>query len=303
MKSLLPGPAALAIMLCMGPAIANPPAAESGLAVYERGRKALARGNLAEARNCFERLLAARPDFELARIQLAQVAVAERERAKIPASLKLARAHPMERMAWHRGTVEDAVAAVGREIQRKAGGAGNVRGAVSADGVPADVRARLIDLNVRDVPIDHVLQAIGFAGDIIVAYSADGLTLRNASAGAGKWDAGDPKLPAMDAAAKQIILDRLVMEAAEPAEALDYLKRKASELSGGRLRPFFVIRHDCLPRGTVTLNLRNVSIHDALRSVCLVLDLEEKWFPWGAGIANRRSAAAVDLTNPKRETK
>src|SRR6185503_19670554 len=68
---------------------ADPPRKETGEEMFERGRKALYKGDLPVARQCFEQLLKAKPEFELARIHLAQVAMAERELAKIPQSLKV----------------------------------------------------------------------------------------------------------------------------------------------------------------------------------------------------------------------
>ena len=109
----------------------------------------------------------------------------------------------------------------------------------------------------------------------------------------GKWDAGNVSGAGMETAAKKLMIARFVMQEATVAEALEYLKRKAVELSGGQLRPIFAIRYDLVPRGTVSLDLRNVSLADALHSVCIMADSEEKWFPWGAGIGNVQTADAV----------
>ena len=107
------------------------------------------------------------------------------------------------------------------------------------------------------------------------------------------YDAGNEKEPVMDAAARKLVIDRIVFQEATFADALEFLKRKTVELSGGKVVPIFVIRHDASPRGPVTLDLRNVSVFDALSTVSLMADLEVRWFPWGAGIGDSKAAAAV----------
>jgi tetratricopeptide (TPR) repeat protein len=267
-------------------------AAPTGQQLYEKGRAAFYRGDLPEARRCFEKLLKTKPDFELARIHLAQIAVAERELAKIPASLKLARAAVIDRIEWSERSLEEAMTAVARELERARAGA--EEGSVAISGhLPAAVRERTVRMSASQVSPDNVLEALGFAAAVQISYVGEGLAVRELGEVRGMWDAGDPKQPSMEAAARKIILDRLLMADASTADALEYLQRKAVDLSGGKVRPIFVIRHDSAPRDGVSLELRNVSLYDAVRSVCLVSDLEEKWFPWGAGIANRQAAAAV----------
>jgi hypothetical protein len=266
-------------------------ASPTGQQLYEKGRAAFHRGDLPEARRCFEKLLKAKPDFELARIHLAQITVAERELAKIPGSLKVARAAVIDRIEWNDRSLEEAMTVVARELERA--GAGG-RGGVGISGhLPEAVRERTVRMSASQVSPDHVLDALGFAAAVQISYVGDGLAVRELGEVRGLWDAGDPKQPSLEAAARKIVLDRLVMADASAADALEYLQRKAVDLSGGKVRPIFVIRHDSAPRDGVSLELRNVSLYDAVRSVCLVSDLEEKWFPWGAGIANRQAAAAV----------
>ncbi len=272
----------------------------TGLQVYEKGKAALERGNLPVARQCFERLLKAKPDFELARIQLAQVAVAEREQAKIPRSLKAAKAGMVSRIEWGGATLDDAISTVAKQIE-KASAAEKLTVSVTGP-LPDAVSSRNISMNVSQVSMDQVLEALGYAGGVRISYTVDGINVKESSVESrGAWDAGNPKLPNMDVAAKKIIIDQIEMKDAPLADALNYLQRKAAEVSRGAVAPVFAVRHDLAPRGQVTLSLRNISLLDAVRSVCLVTEVEEKWFPWGAGIGNRQAPAAVTSPSKKEE--
>ena len=291
----------LAAILATVPAVyaADP---SSGMAVYNKGRTALEKGDVVTARQCFEQLLRARPDFDLARIQLAQVVVAERELAKIPPSLKVARKETVPQMALSDVSLEDAAAAVTRALERAGGGSKQWHVTLGGH-LNEPVSRRSVTLNASGARVDDLLEALGYAGGVQFSYTVEGLAVREANSHVrGKFDTGDPKAPDMSAAAKKLILDRIVLHAATPADALDFLQRKSAELSGGSLRPLFVIRHDIIPRGGVTLDLRNVSLHDAVSAVCLLADLEMKWFPWGAGIDSRQAAAAVADPIEKEET-
>jgi hypothetical protein len=157
-------------------------------------------------------------------------------------------------------------------------------------------------MNVSQVSLDQVLEALGYAGGVRISYTAGGINVKESSVESrGAWDAGNPKLPNMDVAARKIVIDQIEMKDAPLADALNYLQRKAAEVSRGSVNPVFAVRHDLAPQGTVTLSLRNISLFDALRSVCLVTEVEEKWFPWGAGIGNRQAPAAVTSPSKKEE--
>ncbi len=291
----------IAVLLAAVPAVfaGDPP---SGMEVYNKGRAALEKGDVVTARQCFEQLLRAKPDFDLARIQLAQVVVAERELAKIPQSLKVARKETVLRMELSSVPLEEAAAAVTRALERAGGG--SEKWTVRLGGhLPETVSQRNVALSAAESSVDNVLEALGFAGGVQFSYTAEGLAVREANGQArGKFDAGDPRAPDMSAAAKKVVLDRIVFQEASPAEALLFLQRKSAELSGGRLKPLFVIRHDIAPGGAVTLDLRNVSLHDAVGAVCVLADLEAKWYPWGAGIGSRQAPAAVVGQTEKEET-
>jgi len=305
MKTMFPAPLVLLVLTLAGaplsPAGGQQPAAPSepkltGIQIYEKGKKALERGDLPVARKCFEQLLKAKPDFELARIQLAQVAVAEREEAKIPRSLKVAKTGLSGRIEWNGASLSDSLSAMAKQIE-KAGASEKL--AVNVMGhLPEAVANRTISMSISNVPIDHVLQALGYAGGVRISYIPGGLAVSQSTESGGEWDVGDPKKSDMGAAAKKVIIDKLSMKDATVSDALDFLQRKAAEVSGGTIKPIFTIRHDFVPRDAVTLDLRNVSVYDAMRSVCLVADVEERWYPWGAGIDNRKSAAGA--TSPTR---
>lgn len=265
----------------------------TGMQVYNKGLAALEKGDVVTARQCFEQLLRAKPDFELARIQLAQVVVAERELAKIPQSLKVARREILPRMELSGTRLDEAAAAVARALERAGGG--SEKWSVSLAGhLPEAVSQRSVSLSASEASVDQILEALGYAGGVQFSYTSAGIAVREATGQSrGGYDTGDPKAPDLSAAAKKLVLQRFAFEEASVVEALTYLQRKSVELSGGKLRPLFVIRHDIAPRGTVTLDLRNISLHDAVNSVGLMADLEVKWFPWGAGIGSRQAAAAV----------
>lgn len=266
----------------------------TGVQVYEKGKAALDGGDLVTARRCFEQLLKAQPGFELAKIQLAQVVVAERELAKIPKVFKVARTEVLAKVEFNEATLAEAVADVARRLEKAGAGAVNV-----ASGLPEAVSGRPVTLSAAHATCDQVLEAIGYASGVQFNYTAQGLSLRLETGARQQFDAGDPKLPAFSDAGKKIVLDRISFAEASLPEALAYLQRKAAEVSAGKAHPVFVIRQDAAPRSAVTLDLRNVSLHDAMATVCLVTDLEVKWFPWGAGIGNRQAAAAVTGADTK----
>lgn len=268
----------------------------TGMQVYEVGKAALERGDVATARKCFEQLLKAKPDFELARIQLAQVVVAERELARIPGWLKVARAEVLPRMEVHEVTLTEAAATVARCLEQAGCGAGTV--SVSGP-LPESVGARQVSLGVAQVKFDDLLQALGFAGGVQFSYTAQGLAMREQTGARTQYDAGDAKAADIAATARKVILDRFVLDEVSVPEALAYLQRKALEVSAGKVRPILAIRHDAAPRSGVSLDLRNISLYDAVGAVCLMADLEAHWFPWGAGIGNRQVEAAVTVPAEK----
>ncbi len=268
----------------------------TGTQVYEKGRAALNRGDLPEARKCFEMLLKAKPDFELARIQLAQVVLAEKEQAKIPQSLKVARKAVVNRIEWSGATLDEAVATAAKQLE-KASGVENWT-VTTTNQLPEKVSGRLVSLSVSGIPVDHLLEALGFAGGVRFSYTASGLAVKEETGGArAAWDAGNPKLPSMDEAAKKLVIDRLQFKEAKVEDALAFLQEKAATVSGGRLKPVFAARYDLAAGSTVTMDLRNISLYDALHSVCMVADMEERWFPWGAGIGNQ--TVPVPASAPK----
>lgn len=260
--------------------------------VYENGKAALERGDLVSARRCFEQLLKAKPDFEMAKIQLAQVVVAERELAKIPKVMKVARTERVPRLQVDGVTLEEAATTVARSLEKAASGAAGAVN-VTCGTLPENTRGRSVSLSASQAKFDHVLDALGYSAGVQFTYTPQGLTVREETGSRVQYDAGDPNEPDLSAAAGKIVIDRLSLSGAELSDALAHLERKAAELSGGKVTPIFVVRHDAAPRSTVTLDLRNISLRDAVGAVSLMADREVKWFPWGAGIGNRQAAAAI----------
>lgn len=293
MKLSLPALAAASLLgiQCLAPA--GPPAAGGG-DLFQKARAAYHKGNLEEAKKGFEQLLKAKPDFELARIHLAQIAAAERELAKIPASLKVARSARIKRFTVDGETLQESLEMAAKEL-RRAGGGPEKWNVLAEGSLPNSAAGRTIRLDASGVTVDQLLDALAYAGKVQLTYTGRGFTVRDNADGLSirkEWDAGNPKDPDMNAAARKIIFDRFSVADASLTDVLDYLSRRAATLSGGTVKPVFAIRHDLVPRSSVTLDLRNVSLHDAVRSVCLVADLEEKWFPWGAGIDNKQLTVA-----------
>jgi hypothetical protein len=284
-----------AISLCVLPSAA----AESGAEVYEKGRRALEKGDLVTARQCFEKLLAANPNFDLALAQLAQVAVLEKKLARIPVTLKTARAQRIDAFAVHQASLEETIRFFCRKLEQT-GGAKPLT--VNVTGVlPEAVNERPVTINAREATYDHVLQAVGFAADVSFSYLSDGIAVAT-ERGAAEFPAGNAKEPTLQAAAAKLDMGRLELHDADVSEAFTNLAARAAKVGGGQVKPFFVIRHDCTPRRGVTLDLRNVSLEEAVRAVCLVADLEETWFPWGAGIGNPRPKAVEPVAVEKAET-
>ena len=273
----------------------------TGMQVYENGKAALDRGDLVTARRCFEQLLKAKPDFELAKIQLAQVVVAERELAKFPKVMKVARTALLPQLKLDGVPLEDAAAAVAQKLEAAAGREGGPVN-LTCGTLPADVRGRSVTLSVSQAKFDHVLQALGYNAGVQFTYTLQGLSVREDNGSRVQFDAGDPKEADLSGAAGKVVIDRIVMKDADLSEALAFLERKAAEVSGGQVKPIFVVRHGAAPRGTVTLDLRSTSLRDAVDAVCLVADCEARWFPWGAGIGNRQAAAAETGTAVKAAT-
>jgi hypothetical protein len=290
----IPMKIAAATLALLSLSVCPMPGAETGPAVYEKGRQALMKGDLVTARQCFERLLAADPNFLLAKAQLAQVAVAEKELARIPDTLKFARVARSGTFAAEKAQIDDAVALFRRRMEAAAAESGKKLTVNLAGVLPEAISGRTISLSARDATYDHLLQAIGYAGGVSFSYLPGGLAV-SAERGAAEFPAGNAKEPTLQAAARKLNIGNLTLHEADVSEALAYLQLRAEKASNGQMKPFFVIRHDSMPQRGVTLDLRSVSLEEALRSVCLVADCEETWFPWGAGIGNAQPKAATSV--------
>ena len=259
---------------------------------YERGRSALHRGDLVTARGCFEKVLKAAPDFELAKVHLAQVAAAERELARVPRSLKVSRVTPSGRVRWVGVPVPDALEAARRLVEKAAGVPVALR-----QQLPADVLQREVVIQMSDGTIDDLLQALAWAGGFRIAHETEGLAALPAGAVA-KWDAGTAERPTAEAAARKLVLQRLDMQDASVEEALAFLSLKLREGAGNGPVPTIILRADVPTAGkSVTMDLRNISLAEALRMAAMLAgDLEVRWFPWGAGLEPKPAAVA---TTPK----
>jgi len=220
--------------------------------------------------------------------------VAEKELARIPDTLKFARATRTGAFAAEKAQLDEVVTLFRRRMESAAGESGH-KLTVNLTGVlPEDIGGRTISLSAKDASYDHLLQAIGYAAGVSFSYLPGGLAV-SSERGAAEFPAGNAKEPTLQAAARKLNIGHLTLHEADVSEALAYLQLRAEKASNGQMKPFFVIRHDSTPRRGVTLDLRNVSLEEAVRSVCLVADCEETWFPWGAGIGNVQPKAATSV--------
>ena len=262
---------------------------------YERGRAAYHRGDLVTARGCFEKVLKAVPDFELAKVHLAQVAAAERELAKVPRSLKVSRATPSGRVRWEGVPVADALEATRRLVEKAAGVPVGLR-----QQLPADLLQREVVIQMSDGTIDDLLEALAWAGGFRISHETEGLAALPAGP-TGKWDAGTAERPTAEAAARKLVLQRLEVQDATLEEALAFLRLKLREGAGDGPVPTIILRADVAAAGkTVTMDLRNISLAEALRMAAMLAgDLEVRWFPWGAGLEPKAATAANAARGPQ----
>src|SRR5689334_1425644 len=146
----------------------------------------------------------------MAKIQLAQVVVAERELAKIPKAMKVARVEVIPRLELNEVPLEEAVTTVARMLEKSAGGASGVVN-VTCGTLPGAVRGRSVSLSASQAKFDDVLEAIGYSTGVQISYTVQGLALREETGSRVKYDAGDPKQGNLSAAAGKVVIERLAL--------------------------------------------------------------------------------------------
>lgn len=267
------------VMMFTGIAAADP-GKEDLTGVYEAGRQAFHKGDLARAKAAFNKVLQAKPDFDLAQIYMAQIRHAEAQWAARPRSQKIAEQAVVKAVELQAVSLADALEVARRELE-KAGG-GPTAGAIGLlTDLPAGALDRPVSLSVRNLPMMQFMDAVAFAGDVRIAWHAKGLSVTANPATPDKLEpARTAAIKTMQAAAQAQVIPRLTFDNISVPEALQWLQLKADRPGG----PLIVLRGPVRP-ARVTLDLRHVSLSDALRSVAIVADLEVSWHPWGAGLA------------------
>jgi hypothetical protein len=271
------------VMMFTGMAGADP-GKEDLTQVYEAGRRAFNKGDLAKAKIAFAKVLLAKPDFDLAQIYMAQIRHAEAQWAARPRSQKIAEQAIVRTVKLEAVSLADALEVTRREMEKAGGGAI----ALVMD-LPADALDRTISLSVENLPMRHFIDAVAFAGDVRIAWHSKGLSVTANPTFPDKMElARATAVKAMQAAAQEQVITRLSFDNISVPEALQWLQLKADRPRG----PLIVLRGPVRP-ARVTLDLRHVSLSDALRSVAIVADLEVSWHPWGAGLAAKSPVPVI----------
>lgn len=269
--------ALLGPVIMISPLRAAGPAKEDLTKVYEAGRNAFNRGDYVKAKAAFTKVLQAKPDFDLAIIYMAQIRTAEAKWEARPRTQKISETAIVANVAFHDITLADALEVVRREMEKA--GSGPTAGPVALlTDVPATVLEQPVSLSVRNLPMTAFVDAVGFAGNVRIAWHEKGLSV-SGTAGAPATPAQKEAIQRNKAAASAQIIPRLQMAELSVPEALARLR----QLTPPDKFPLIVLR-GAPPAKSITLELRNVSVSDALRSIATVSGMEVSWQPWGAGL-------------------
>lgn len=269
------------------------PGKEDLTKVYEAGRTAFNKGDLAKAKIAFARVLKAKPDFDLAIIYMAQIKHAEAQWEARPRSRKIAEKAVIAEVALTKVTLSDALEVLRREVE-KAGGptaAGNI--ALISDLSP-DVLERPVELTVRNLPMMEFVDAVAFAGGVRISWHEKGLSVTATGTAPVPSDPGhEAAVKAMRQAARDQILTGMQMDGVSVREAVAWLTARTAPGKG----PLIVVREP-VGAARITLNLRNVPLSEAINSVALIAGLEVSWHAWGAGLSVKPQLAANQAELP-----
>lgn len=278
------------VILLTGPASAAPPAPaappENLTQVYEAGRQAFNKGDYRTAKTAFAKVLKAKPDFDLALIYMAQIRTAEAKWEARPRSQKLAEKSSIASVTLTKVTLADALEVVRRELE-KAGG-GPQAGAIQLiTDLPNEALERPMDLTVKNLPMKEFIDAVAYAGNVRISWHDQGLSVTNAPDSDAK---PDPEVVAATRRMQQIaqtkILPLIKLENATPASALAWLRTQVDTAQGP-----LIISREPLPNVPVTMELRQVPLSEAIRSVAIIAGMEVTWHPWGAGLSAKPEVA------------
>ncbi|MES2709615.1 MAG: hypothetical protein V4726_23660 [Verrucomicrobiota bacterium] len=255
--------------------------------VYKTGRIAFNKGDLVTAKAAFTKLLKADPDFELGKIYMAQIRYAEAQWEARPRSVKILEKARVGTISFGGIPLSDALELVRREVEKA--GTGLDAGTIELiTDLPADVLARPVSLSVQNIPMQWWLDAVAYTGGVRITPTKKGLSV---TAHPAEMDSGDKE--ALTAAlkmrqrAQDQVLPRIRMENTTLPEALRWLRQQTDQSLG----PLIVTRTGVQP-ATVTLDLRNIPVSEAIRSIAFLADLDVDWCSWGAGLRPKTPAPA-----------
>ncbi len=280
------------VLLLSGPAVAAD-GKEDLPAVYEAGRAAFNRGDLAKAKVAFQRVLKAKPDFDLARIYMAQIRVAEEKWAARPRSQKIAETAVVASTDMSETTLANALEVVRREVERA--GSGPTAGPIQLvmDLPPARLE-QPVSLSARGLPMKSFIEAVAYAGGVGITWHEKGLSVTSTPvppSGTDKATLAAIQKMKQTAAAK--IIPRLHFEDVALDDALVWLRRQTDPANGP-----LIVEREPLPNASITLELRNISVAEALRLVAMQANVDLDWQPWGVGIRVKDAEPAIPADKP-----
>ncbi len=281
-------------VLLMSTPVTAQAAKEDLMQVYNKGRDAFNKGDLATAKVAFTKLLKVDPNFELGKIYMAQIRYAEAQWEARPRSVKIVEKAKIGTIAFSNIPLSDALELVRREVEKAGTGATAGHMEMRLD-LPAEVLAQPVSLSVKDVPMQWWIDAVAYAGGVNISLDQKGLSV---SSGPPAVDLSDKAavtaIRKMRQRAQEQVLARIAMDKATLPEALAWLRQQTDQSKG----PLIVTRTG-VPAVTVTMDLRNIPLSEALRTIAILTDLDVDWNAWGAGL---RPKSATPLPAPAKRT-
>ncbi len=191
-------------------------------------------------------------------------------------------------------TLADALEVVRREVEKA--GRGPTAGTIALlTDLPAEVLERPVTLSVKQQPMPAFVEAVAFAGGVRISWHERGISVTSPEAAPARpGPAQEAAIRRMKEIAKTKVIPHLRMENVSAVEAWERLRQEAR--SSG---PMIVVREP-VTTATVNLDLRQIPLSEAIRSVALVTGMEVTWQPWGAG-AYPKTAVAVNAPTEARQ--
>jgi tetratricopeptide (TPR) repeat protein len=262
------------------------PAKEDLTKVYEAGRAAFNKGDYVKAKAAFTKVLKAKPDFDLAIIYMAQIRTAEAKWEARPRARKISETAVIRKLEFSRIPLADALEVVRRELEKA--GQGPTAGPVALlTDLPATVLEQPVSMAVSNVPMTSFMDAVGYAGNVGITWHEKGISV-SGQAGVPLSPAPEVAVRRVQAEAAALIIPRLQVEDLSVGEALARLR----QLTPPDKCPLMVLREPASAK-SITLDLRNIPLSEALRSIAIVSGMEVAWQPWGVGLHMAGTEVAV----------